>query len=244
MTIKHSPDISVVIPVCNEEESIGVLIDEINTQLDPVLDYEIVVIDDGSTDATLQVLTVLMNKCEQLRVIRHMQNSGQSTAIRTGVKAAKAQWIVTLDGDGQNDPADIPKLFQKVKDEGFDIWLVIAGFRKKRRDNWLKRASSKAANRIRSRLLRDHTPDTGCGLKIFCRDSFLGLPYFDHMHRYIPALFLRQGGRVISVEVNHRPRERGVSNYGFHNRLWVGIIDLMGVLWLQHRAKNPKTEEI
>ena len=244
MTIKHRLDLSVVIPVCNEEESIGSLINEINMQLDQVLDYEIVVIDDGSKDRTLKVLTILKNKHDQLRVLHHMQNCGQSTAIRTGVKAAKAPWIATLDGDGQNDPADIKKLFQKLQDEHLDDWLVVAGFRKKRRDNWLKRFSSKAANGIRSRLLRDHTPDTGCGLKLFSRNSFLDLPYFDHMHRYIPALFLRQGGKVISVEVNHRPRELGISKYGFHNRLWVGIVDLLGVRWLQHRAKNTNIKEI
>jgi len=240
---EQKKEISIIIPVCNEEESIALLVNEITAQLNEKLNYEIVVIDDGSSDSTLQVLTELKTEIDSLRIIRHLQNSGQSTAVRTGVKAAQANWIATLDGDGQNDPADIPKLFQKAKEDN-DPWLVVAGYRKKRKDSWLKRFSSKYANAIRSNLLRDETPDTGCGLKVFAKNSFLELPYFDHMHRYIPALFLRQGGRVVSIEVNHRPREQGSSKYGFHNRLWVGIVDILGVRWLQNRAKNPEIEEV
>ena len=178
-------------------------------------------------------------------MVRHLQNSGQSTAIRTGVKAANAPWIATLDGDGQNDPADIPKLYWKLTgEENSDPLLVVAGHRKKRKDHWFRSFYSRIANRIRANLLRDETPDTGCGLKIFSRDRFLDLPYFDHMHRYIPALFIRQGGRVVSVEVNHRSREQGSSKYGFHNRFWVGIMDLLGVRWLLKRAKTPAVEEL
>ncbi len=238
-------DLSVVIPVHNEEESIGDLINEITSALSKKYQHEIIVVDDGSTDNTLDVLLKIKQDLSTLRVIRHLTNSGQSTAVRTGVQHAQSAWIATLDGDGQNDPADIPNLYNElINNQAADPWLVVAGYRKKRKDTWLKRISSKYANGIRDRLLRDGTPDTGCGLKIFARDSFLDLPYFDHMHRYIPALFQRQGGRVVSVEVNHRHRMRGVSKYGFHNRLWVGIVDILGVRWLQNRARLTKIEEL
>ena len=238
-------DLSVVIPVHNEEESIGNLIDEITTALSEKYQHEIIVIDDGSTDNTLDVLLKIKQSLPTLRIVKHLKNSGQSTAVRTGVQHAKSAWIATLDGDGQNDPADIPNLYNElINNQASDPWLVVAGYRKKRKDTWLKRISSKYANGIRDRLLRDGTPDTGCGLKVFARDSFLALPYFDHMHRYIPALFQRQGGRVVSVEVNHRHRMQGTSKYGFHNRLWVGIVDILGVRWLQNRARLTKTEEL
>ena len=238
-------DLSVVIPVHNEEESIGNLIDEITTALSEKHQHEVIVVDDGSTDNTLDVLLKIKQNLPTLRVIKHLKNSGQSTAVRTGVQYAKSVWIATLDGDGQNDPADIPNLYNElINNQNSDPWLVVAGYRKKRKDTWLKRFSSKYANAIRAKLLRDGTPDTGCGLKVFARDSFLALPYFDHMHRYIPALFQRQGGRVVSIEVNHRHRMQGVSKYGFHNRLWVGIVDILGVRWLQNRARVTDTEEL
>lgn len=238
-------DLSVVIPVHNEEESIGNLIDEITIALSEKYQHEIIVVDDGSTDNTLDVLLKIKENLSTLRVVKHLNNSGQSTAVRTGVQHAKSVWIATLDGDGQNDPADIPNLYNElINNQNSDPWLVVAGYRKKRKDTWLKRISSRYANGIRDRLLRDGTPDTGCGLKVFARSSFLELPYFDHMHRYIPALFQRQGGRVVSVEVNHRHRMQGISKYGFHNRLWVGIVDILGVRWLQNRARLTKTEEL
>jgi len=237
-------DLSVVIPVHNEEESIGNLINEIVAALSEKYQYEIVVVDDGSTDQTLDTLLEIKQELTVLRVIKHLKNSGQSTAVRTGVQYAKSSWIATLDGDGQNDPADIPNLYNELVNQDLDPWLVVAGYRKKRKDTWLKRMSSKYANGIRDKLLRDGTPDTGCGLKVFSRDSFLALPYFDHMHRYIPALFQRQGGRVVSIEVNHRHRMLGTSKYGFHNRLWVGIVDILGVRWLQNRARLTKTQEL
>ena len=238
-------DLSVVIPVHNEEESIGDLIDEITSALSERYQHEIIVVDDGSSDSTLDVLLKIKQDLSTLRIVRHLKNSGQSTAIRTGVQYASSAWIATLDGDGQNDPADIPNLYNElINNQAADPWLVVAGYRKKRKDTWLKRMSSKYANGIRDRLLRDGTPDTGCGLKVFARDSFLALPYFDHMHRYIPALFQRQGGRVVSIEVNHRHRTRGVSKYGFHNRLWVGIVDILGVRWLQNRARLTDTQEL
>lgn len=238
-------DLSVVIPVKNEQDNILPLLAEIHAALEGGFNYEVIYINDGSTDRTAQVLNEARVTYPRLRTLNHQVSCGQSTAVRTGVKAARALWIATLDGDGQNDPADIPNLFAATRAAGApaNLWLV-AGWRKKRRDTWIKRVSSKVANRVRSGLLKDATPDTGCGLKLFKRDVFLDLPYFDHMHRYLPALVLRAGGQIQSVEVNHRHRERGVSKYGLHNRLWVGIVDLFGVAWLQRRAKQPVITEL
>jgi dolichol-phosphate mannosyltransferase len=160
-------------------------------------------------------------------------------AILTGIKAARANWIATLDADGQNDPADIPKLWEIARAAPASPPLMVAGRRQKRRDTWSKRWASRTANAIRRSLLGDGTPDTGCGLKLFRRDLFLEMPRFDHMHRFLPALTLRQGGKVVSVPVNHRPRARGQSNYGVLDRLWVGIADLLGVMWLMRRVKHP-----
>jgi dolichol-phosphate mannosyltransferase len=177
-----------------------------------------------------------------LRVVRHAARCGQSAAIRTGVTAARAPWIATLDGDGQNDPADIPSLW--ALRSGDAAAQMIAGQRTKRRDSWSKRVSSRWANRIRARLLGDDTPDTGCGLKLFPRALYLELPNFDHMHRFLGALMIRQGATIQSVPVNHRPRVRGSSKYGFWDRLWVGIVDMLGVMWLQRRAKLPRSDEV
>ena len=176
-------------------------------------------------------------------MLRHLSQCGQSTAVRNGVKAARGAWIATLDGDGQNDPADIPKLLA-ARDAGEAAVKCYAGWRVDRRDDALKRMSSKVANAVRSRILRDATPDTGCGIKLFERALFLDLPYFDHMHRYLPALVKRAGYQSLSVPVNHRPRTRGVSKYGMWNRLWVGIVDLRGVGWLIRRAKRTAVEEM
>ncbi len=232
-------DLSVVVPVFNEAENIEPLINEIQDALDKLLDYEIIYVNDGSQDNTRNVLEALKKAFPRLRTIHHQESCGQSTAIRTGIKFARAQWIATLDGDGQNDPADILKLLKARDNSRLDNLELVAGYRRKRRDAWIKRGSSKIANAVRSRLLADQTPDTGCGLKLFKRSTFLELPYFDHMHRFLAALILRNGGQVMSVEVNHRPRLRGVSKYGLHNRLWVGIVDMLGVMWLQRRAKLP-----
>ena len=238
-------DLSVIIPVKNEQDNILPLLAEIHAALEGGFDYEVIYINDGSTDRTAQVLSEARATYPRLRILNHQVSCGQSTAVRTGVKAARASWIATLDGDGQNDPADIPNLLAATRASAApaNLWLV-AGWRKKRRDTWIKRVSSKVANRVRSGLLKDATPDTGCGLKLFKREVFLDLPYFDHMHRYLPALVLRAGGQIQSVEVNHRHRERGVSKYGLHNRLWVGIVDLFGVAWLQRRAKQPVITEL
>lgn len=232
--------LSVVVPVRNEAGNIRPLLEEIRAALEGVVKYEILYVDDGSTDDTLPQLKAMQAELPQLRVLRHSRSCGQSTAIRSGVRAARGEWIVTLDGDGQNDPADIPALMAALE-EG--VHLVGGNRRHARRDSWIKRVSSVIANGVRSRILQDSTPDTGCGLKLFRRDVFLELPYFDHMHRFLPALVQRCGGRVVSVPVHHRPRERGVSNYGTLDRLLVGIVDLAGMLWLLRRAKRPVISE-
>lgn len=236
--IKFVPpkQLSVVVPVRNEQENVEHLISEINVALTGVIQHEIIYVDDGSTDATFAKLTQLQSQYPQLRIVRHEQSCGQSTAVRTGVKAARYDWIATLDGDGQNDPADIPKLLA-VLEEGIE--LVGGNRRASRRDTWVKRMSSVIANGVRSRMLNDDTPDTGCGLKLFSRSAFLDLPYFDHMHRFLPALIKRRGGKILSVPVSHRNREYGKSNYGTLDRLLVGLVDLFGVAWLQRRAKTP-----
>ncbi len=230
--------LSVVVPVRNEGPNIARLIAEIESALVSI-PHEIVYVDDGSTDETPRILAQAAASAP-LTVRRHRTSCGQSAAIVTGVRAARGRWIATLDGDGQNDPADIPALFARAR--AASGLVLIAGHRVTRRDTQVKRLASRLANGIRSRLLGDATPDTGCGLKLFRRDAFLDLPHFDHMHRYLPALFIRAGGRVESVPVNHRPRDRGLSNYGTLDRLWVGIFDLAGVYWLQRRGKQPVVE--
>ena len=238
-------DLSVVIPVKNEAGNIAPLVAEIAAALDGLAAYEIVYVDDGSDDATGGEIRRLQAGLPQLRLVRHARSCGQSAAIRSGVKAARGRWIATLDGDGQNDPADIPALWRIVQGSSGDSPppLLIAGLRARRRDSWSKRQASRIANRVRSRLLCDDTPDTGCGLKLFPRVLFLDLPYFDHMHRFLPALVLREGGTVRSVPVNHRPRQRGASKYGVLDRLGVGIVDLLGVMWLRRRCIRPALVE-
>jgi len=237
-------DLSVVIPVKNEASNIGPLVAEIVAALEGLVTYEIVYVDDGSSDMTAAEIGRLQVDLPQLRLLRHAQSCGQSAAIRTGVKAARGEWIATLDGDGQNDPADIPALWRMARDSPAEPPLLIAGQRAKRRDTWSKRLASRIANSVRQRLLHDATPDTGCGLKLFRKQLFLDLPYFDHLHRFLPALVLREGGVVRSVSVNHRPRQRGVSNYGVLDRLGVGIADLLGVMWLCRRRRTASAEEL
>ena len=236
-------ELSVVIPVKNEAGNIAPLVAEIAAALDGRIDYEIVYVDDGSSDATAAEIRDLQHGMTRLRLIRHAQSRGQSAAIRSGVRTARGIWIATLDGDGQNDPADIPALWRIVRDSPPDPPVLIAGQRVRRQDSWSKRYASRAANAVRRRLLHDDTPDTGCGLKLFRRAVFLDLPFFDHMHRFLPALVLREGGIVRSVPVNHRPRQRGTSNYGVFDRLGVGIVDLLGVMWLGRRAVRPRLIE-
>jgi dolichol-phosphate mannosyltransferase len=237
-------DLSVVIPVFNEQDNIAPLVAEIRAALEGRLEYELIYVDDGSEDATAGRLAELQALVPGLRVLRHAARVGQSAALMSGVRAAHASWIVTLDGDGQNDPADIPKLFDALRAPARPANLaLVTGHRKRRRDTWLRRASSRVANGVRAQLLGDATPDTGCGLKLIARETCLQLPYFDHMHRFLPALVQRNGGATISVEVNHRPRASGQSKYGVRNRLWVGIVDLAGVMWLQRRMKRPSVVE-
>ncbi|MGH7088446.1 MAG: glycosyltransferase family 2 protein [Stellaceae bacterium] len=232
-------DLSVVIPVKNEASNIAPLADEIAAALRG-RDYEIVYVDDGSGDGTAEALAVLARTMPQLRFLRHARSCGQSAAIRTGILAARGMFIATLDGDGQNDPADIPRLVEVAAAAAPDRRLLVAGRRAKRRDSLAKRIASRIANAVRGRLLGDETTDTGCGLKVLRRDLYLELPCFDHNHRFLPALVLRQGGGTVSVSVNHRPRQRGRSNYGIFDRLWSGIADLIGMMWLMRRMRQPE----
>ena len=241
--MSDTPQLSVVVPVHNEEDNVAPLVGEIVAALRGHVDFEIVYVDDTSKDATLQRLRELQATVPELRVIRHLSNAGQSTAVRNGVKAARAPWIATLDGDGQNDPADIPKLLAQRGAATADTKLF-AGWRVHRQDSGSKRWASKFANGIRSRMLRDATPDTGCGIKLFERAAFLDLPYFDHMHRYLPALMQRAGWQTVSVPVNHRHRTAGVSKYNNLGRAIVGIKDLFGVSWLIQRSRRTAVEEV
>ena len=234
---------SVVIPVYNEVDNILPLIEEIMTVFVTENDYELIVVDDASIDGTTERLRIASADNPRLRVLCHAQRCGQSSALYSGIRAAKGQLVVTLDGDGQNDPADIPGLLKRYQQEA-DDWLLLAGRRVRRQDSWLTRLSSRLANAVRRRILGDATPDTGCGLKLFPRDLFLALPAFNHMHRFLPALAQRAGARTLSVVVQTRPRRHGMSKYGVHNRLWVGIIDLLGVLWLQRRRMQPRVTEL
>ena len=230
--------LSIVIPVRDEADNVAPLAREIVDVLAGTGPFEIIFVDDASTDRTVRNIRALrQSDVPQIRLLRHCVGCGQSMAVQTGVRAARGEWIVTLDGDGQNDPADIPALLQILEQGGSrgDLKLIV-GNRKSRCDTWLRRVSSRIANAVRRRMLRDDTPDTGCGIKLFHRETFLQLPAFNHMHRFMPALFQRAGARVMSVEVRHRPRTHGRSKYGLGNRLWVGIVDLFGVRWLIRRA--------
>ena len=236
--------VSVVVPVHNETDNVEPLMAEIDHALSSGAGYEMIFVDDGSTDDTAAKLQAALSRYPHLRVLQHQRSCGQSRAVHTGVAAAQHGWIATLDGDGQNDPADIPQLvaaYQQQQDEG--LWLL-AGFRHQRHDTGWRRFSSRIANQIRQSILRDAIPDSGCGLKLFRRDKFLSLPYFDHIHRFLPALMLMAGGRVESVKVNHRPRHFGQSKYGTLDRLMVGVVDILGVMWLKKRHSLPLIREV
>ena len=235
--------LSVVIPVFNERGNIGPLVEEVVRHLRGRVAFDIVCVDDQSDDDTRDVLTALKAEVPELRVLVHHRRSGQSTAIRSGVKQALSPWIATLDGDGQNDPGDIPKLLA-ARDAADPQTKLFAGWRVDRKDTASKRWASRWANRIRQRLLRDETPDTGCGIKLFERAAFLDLPYFDHMHRYLPALMQRAGWKTVSVAVSHRPRGSGQSKYTNLGRALVGVRDLMGVSWLIQRSHVTAISEI
>jgi dolichol-phosphate mannosyltransferase len=243
--MEHSAEhsVAVVVPVHNEAANIGPLLREIRAAM-AGLDYEIIYVDDGSTDTTANILVGEASRHKDLRVVRHRRSCGQSAAIITGVRTADATWIATLDGDGQNDPADIPAMIDvALRRDRAAAPILIAGHRQRRQDDAIKLFSSRIANKVRARLLGDATPDTGCGLKLFRRDVFLDLPQFDHMHRFLPALFIRAGGAVVSHPVGHRPRHSGASHYGTWGRLKVGIIDIAGVAWLQRRWNRPDVVE-
>lgn len=239
-----SPRISIVVPVRNEAGNVGPLVAEIEAACARLGAFEVVYVNDGSTDATESALIDLMATRPWLRQIRHASSCGQSAAVRSGVRAATAPIVVTIDGDGQNDPAYIPKLVEALDAAGASAGLA-AGQRLGRKDTGFKKLQSRIANGVRSRVLRDGTRDTGCGLKALRRDVYLSLPYFDALHRFMPALVRREGYEVVLVDVVDRPRLTGVSNYGFFDRLWVGILDLAGVWWLIRRRRTaPVATEI
>jgi dolichol-phosphate mannosyltransferase len=235
--------VSVVIPAKNESDNITSLLDEIDAACASVTDHEVIVVDDGSTDDTAAVVQALIATRPHLRLLRHDRSAGQSAAVHSGVRAASGAIVCTLDGDGQNPPAELPKLFTPLLDPANAATGIIAGQRVGRRDTLSKRLASRFANGIRGWILNDGTRDTGCGLKGFRREAFLALPYFDHMHRYLPALFARDGWQVGHVDVSHRPRGAGRSNYNNLQRGLVGIVDLMGVAWLLRRRKKARPSE-
>ena len=231
--------VSVLIPAKNEADNLPSLLEEVRTAMAGE-SFEVIVVDDGSTDNTAAALRALQKGgYSQLRILSHTHSLGQSTSVYHAAQAARGHWLATLDGDGQNDPADIPGMLALVRGtEGrADGVKLIAGHRVNRQDTASKRWASRFANRLRSNLLKDETPDTGCGLKVIERAAFLQLPYFDHMHRYLPALIKRHNGRMIVHPVNHRPRSAGVSKYGNLDRALVGILDLFGVWWLIKRTR-------
>ncbi len=231
--------LSLVIPAKDEQENIANLLTEAFGVMRDYPGFEVVLVDDGSTDQTLETaIRAARGAGGRLVTVRHEQSVGQSGALATGIRHARSHLIVTMDGDGQNDPADIPALLQKANTiQAPDF--CIAGYRKNRKDTAWKRFQSRLANRVRDALLHDGVPDTGCGLKLFPRSTFLKLPWFDHGHRFIPALVRGIGGEIAIVEVNHRPRTAGISKYNAWNRTWAGILDLFGVLWLLHRIRIP-----
>ena len=239
----NDPAVSVVVPVRNEAGNIAPLIGEISAALDGQWPFEVVYVNDGSSDGTDAELKQLMTKHAWLRRVRHKQSCGQSSAVRSGVAAARGPIVVTIDGDGQNDPSFIPALIRVLETGAPRIGLV-AGQRVGRKASGFKKLQSRIANGVRDAVLRDGTRDTGCGLKTFRRELFLKLPYFDGLHRFLPALVRREGYDVGYVDVVDRPRGRGVSNYGMWDRLWVGILDLAGVCWLIRRKKRiPEISE-
>ena len=236
--------VSIVVPVRNEAENVAPLIGEIAAALDGRWTYEIVYVNDGSTDATAERLAAFMKQRGNLRQIRHAAPSGQSAAVRSGVRAARGAIVATLDGDGQNNPAFLPDLIAAIENGGERIGLV-AGQRVGRKDTGFKKMQSRIANAVRDGILRDGTRDTGCGLKAFRREVFLMMPYFDGLHRFLPALVRREGYEIAYVDVIDRPRHSGVSKYGFFDRLWIGIMDLAGVWWLIRRKKpTPVATEV
>jgi dolichol-phosphate mannosyltransferase len=238
------PAVSVVVPARNEADNVRLLTDEIAAALNGRWSFELIFVNDGSTDGTEAALSALKAERPWLRQIRHASSCGQSAAVRSGVMAAHAPVVATLDGDGQNDPSFIPAMLHAFEQGGPRIGLV-AGQRVGRRSGAYKKLQSRIANGVRGAILRDGTRDSGCGLKVFRRDAFLALPYFDALHRFLPALFARDGYAIGYVDVIDRPRHAGQSNYGLWDRLWVGILDLAGVWWLVRRRRRvPQVSEV
>jgi dolichol-phosphate mannosyltransferase len=236
--------VSIVVPVRNEAENIAPVIGEIAAALDGRWNYEIIYVDDGSTDATPERLASAIKSRPNLRQVRHAASTGQSAAVRSGVRFAQGAIVATLDGDGQNNAAFLPALISAIQQGGERTGLA-AGQRVGRKDTGFKKIQSRIANSVRNSILHDGTRDTGCGLKAFRREVFLALPYFDGLHRFLPALVRREGYDIVYVDVIDRPRHSGVSNYGFFDRLWIGIMDLAGVWWLIRRKKpTPVATEV
>jgi len=235
--------LSVVIPVYNEQDNIKPLVLAILEAFDTLQMLEVVVVDDKSTDCTARVCKELASEIPKMTYLRHEKNAGQSAAVYTGVKYAKHNLIATLDGDGQNPPSEITKLLEAYDEfSGDKSTVLFAGHRQGRKDTQVKRFSSKIANKIRKTMLKDNCPDSGCGLKLFHKETFLSLPHFNHMHRFLPALFKSYGFNTVNVPISHQPRQHGVSKYNTIGRLKVGIVDLFGVAWLARRACHPKIE--
>ena len=232
--------LSVVIPAKNESENIITLVEDIDRALSAHAPFEIIVVDDCSTDNSVAVLMARAQTMPHLRVLRHDRSGGQSAAVHSGVRAARSPIILTLDGDGQNPPEELPKLAAPLLADTTGRIGLVAGQRVDRQDTWSKKIASRFANRLRGWILQDGTRDTGCGLKAFRKQAFLDLPYFDHMHRYLPALFTRDGWKVGHVDVSHRQRGAGRSNYSNLQRALVGVVDLIGVAWLLRRRKKAR----
>lgn len=232
-------DLSIVIPARNEQGNIQPLVAEIRQAIPAGYRYEIIYVDDGSTDNTASEILAEQKQTDvPVKLVRHVSSAGQSTALYSGVLQASGRWIVSMDADGQNDPADIPSMLERAATQTCPHFCI-AGYRHQRKDTFSKRLQSRIANGIRQRMLRDQVPDTGCGIKLLPRNTFMLLPFFDHMHRFIPALVRRIGGRILVVPVNHRDRTHGTSKYTLFSRLGVGIVDMLGVMWLQRRCPQP-----
>ena len=242
--VKRIPGISIVVPVHNEQENVLPLAEEVKEALAACYPYELIFVDDASTDNThTLLLDSLKKKSLSIKIIKHRHNAGQSAAVLTGVHHAKYSWVATLDGDRQNDPRDIVNLIHLVEQQHLTNTLLM-GVRINRQDTTIRKLSSRLANAIRRTLLQDNCPDSACGIKLFPRDLFLALPHFRNFHRFMPALFHRAGASILNVPVNHRPRVAGKSKYGISNRLWVGIIDLIGMAWLMRRPIHVEASDV
>lgn len=240
-----SLDLTVLVPVYNEAGNILPLLDEVEAALSGVCNYEIVFVDDGSSDATPAELKEAQAKSAAVRVLRHHNRAGKSAALVTGFWAARAPWVQTLDGDRQNDPADVVRAWNAIHAADAPVRLgIVAGVRKKRNDGFIKWLSSRIANFVRRNLLRDDTKDTGCGFKLIRRDIAVIFPFFDGMHRFLPALTRRAGYEILQIPVEDRARVAGVSKYGFFGRLGAGIVDLLGVFWLIRRGTRAEADEL